>query len=264
MIIIKKEEEIKAMRIGGKILAEILQTVKEEIRPGVNTEDLEKKACDLIKKAGGRPAFKGYKTLYDTQAFPTALCTSINEEIVHAPAIPGRILNNGDIIGIDVGMEFPYKKGEKGFYTDTAVTVPVGEVSSEVLRLLDVTKESLMLGIKKVKPGNTLNDIGKTVQTYVEQAGFSVVRDLVGHGVGSAVHEDPQVPNYEIKDRSMENVVLCPGMTIAIEPMVNIGTYRIKSLDDDFTIVTADGSLSAHFEHTVVVTEDGHEILTKI
>ena len=275
MVTIKKENEIALIREGGHILSGILKKIAAEVKPGVKTDYLEKMACDLIKQAGGRPAFKGYKTFLDDKGFPTALCTSINDEVVHAPAIPGRVLNEGDIIGIDVGMEYPiqehpqngkpYNKLSKkgGFYTDMAITVPVGNVGKDVQKLIDVTKKSLDLGIAQVKPGNTLNDIGRAIQKYAEAQGFSVVRDLVGHGVGFAVHEDPQVPNYEVRDRSMKNVTLKSGMVIAIEPMVNMGSYEIMGSEDGFTIVTTDESLSAHFEHTVVVTNNGCEILTK-
>jgi len=264
MIIIKTEKEIATMREGGKKLAQILKKLISEVKPGITTLDLENMACDLISEAGGRPSFKGHKTMLDTKAFPTALCTSINNEIVHAPAIPARKLNEGDIIGIDVGMEYPYGKDARGYYTDMAAAVGVGKVGKEVKKLMQVTEKSLNLAIKKVKPGNTINDIGKTVQKYVKAEGFSVVRDLVGHGVGTAVHEDPQVPNFEIVGKKVKKIFLEPGMTIAIEPMVNIGDSGVESLDDGFTIVTSDGSLSAHFEHTVAVTEKGCEILTKI
>jgi len=262
MIIIKTNKEIAIMRRGGKILAEILKKLAAEVKPGVTTGHLEKMACSLIKSAGGRPSFKGYKSMHDSRAFPTALCTSINNEIVHAPALPARRLRPGDIIGIDLGMEYPCGKDTHGYYTDMAVTVPVGKVSKQAKKLINVTKKSLELAIKQVKPNNNLSLIGLAIQTYVEANGFSVVRDLVGHGVGTAVHEEPQVPNYVIKGKAFDDVVLKPGMTIAIEPMVNEGGWKVKSGKDGFTIVTADGSLSAHFEHTVAVTEKGCEILT--
>lgn len=264
MIIIKTEKEIAIMREGGKVLAKILKKLKAEVKPGTTTGHLEQVACDLIKKAGSRPSFKGYKSILDTKAFPTALCTSINNEVVHAPALPSRKLNQGDIVGIDVGMEYPYSNNLNGYYIDIATTVPVGKVSKEAEKLLKVTKKSLGLAIKAIKPNNTLNDIGKAIQHYVEVQGFSVVRDLVGHGVGTAVHEDPQVPNYEIVATKMKNVILKSGMTIAIEPMVNVGSCEVKGLANGFTIMTADNSLSAHFEHTVAVTKKGCEVLTEI
>lgn len=263
MIIIKTAKEVEVMRRGGKILAGILSEIAKMAGPGVTTGDLEEAACRLIKKSGGRPSFKGYKSMLETKAFPTALCTSINEEVVHAPALPARPLQNGDIVGIDVGMEYPYGRDLRGYYTDMAVTVAIGRVSRIAKELTNVTRKSLILAIKRIKPGNTLNDIGLAVEQCAKTAGFSVVRDLVGHGVGTAVHEDPQIPNYPTYDRSFENIVFKPGMVLAIEPMINAGAHRIKGLSDGFTIVTADGSLSAHFEHTVAVTEKGCQILTK-
>lgn len=265
MIIIKTEKEIEIMRQGGKILAGILNKLIIEVKPGATTGYLEKMACDLIKAAGGRPSFKGYKPMHDARAFPTALCASINNEVVHAPALPPRKLNPGDIIGLDLGMEYPYGKNTRGYYTDMAATAAAGKIGKQAKKLINVTRKSLELAIKQVKPGNTLNDIGRAIRQYVEKQGFSVVRDLVGHGVGTAVHEEPQVPNYEILDgfnRSEENIILKPGMTIAIEPMVNAGGWKIKTGRDGLTILTADGGLSAHFEHTVAVTEKGCEVLT--
>jgi methionyl aminopeptidase len=263
MIIIKTAKEIRQMKEGGKILSKILLSIVKDVKPGATTEKLEKKANELIKKAGGRPSFKGFKTMLETKAFPTALCISINNEIVHAPALPSRVLNEGDIVGIDVGMEYPYGNDLSGYYTDMAVTIGVGKISKQAEKLIRVTKKSLKLAIKQVKLGNTLSDIGKAVQTCVEKEGFSVVRDLVGHGVGTAVHEEPQVPNFEIVDKSVKNVKLKPGMTLAIEPMVNTGTHKVKCLSDGFTIVTADGGLSAHFEHTVALTKKGCEVITE-
>lgn len=269
---IKTKEEVEVIRKGGKKLAYILDTVISEVRPGVKTDQLEEIACKLIKKEGGRPAFK-YHMMSNGEPFPSALCISVNNEIVHAPAFPARVLNEGDIVGIDIGMEYPapnkglgipvnsYSK-LGGFYTDMSKTVAVGKISGEAQRLMDVTRESLSLGIKQVKPGNTLNDIGRAIQKHAESNGFSVVRELVGHGVGYDVHEGPQVPNYEIKDGSLKNEVLKTGMVIAIEPMVNIGDWRVEVGEDGMSIVTKDGSLSAHFEHTIAVTDDGHEILT--
>lgn len=284
MIIIKTKKEIAIIRKGGKILAGILKRLIAEVKPGATTGHLEEMACELIKQAGGRPSFKGYKSMYDAQGFPTALCVSINSEVVHAPAMPSRRLNAGDIVDIDIGMEYPtYAKASVGkpayveatagrpvnvdsemggYYTDMSATAPVGKISKQAKKLINVTKKSLELAIRQVKPGNSLNDIGRTIQQYVESQGFAVVRDLVGHGVGIAVHEDPQVPNYEINNNSKDNVILKEGMVIAIEPMVNIGGWKIKIADDGFTIVTADGKLSAHFEHTVAVVEKGHEVLT--
>ncbi len=264
MIIIKTAKEIEIIRQGGKILAGVLARLIKEVKPGATTGDLEELACLLIKKSGGRPAFKGYKSMHSSRAYPTALCTSINYEVVHAPSLPSRIINSGDIIGIDLGMEYPFGQEKHGYYTDIAQTVAVGKVNKKAKNLLAVTKKSLALAIAQVKPGNTLRDIGRAVEKYVESRGFSVVRDLVGHGVGNAVHEDPQIPNYEINGLGFENVILKPGMILAIEPMINEGDWRIKNCRDGFTIVTADGSLSAHFEHTIAVTENGYKIMTKL
>lgn len=259
MIILKTKEEIEKIREGGQILAKVLCQIKKEVKPGVDTAHLEETACRLIEEAGGRPSFKGYKS--GGKPFPTALCTSVNNEVVHAPAIPGRVLNSGDIIGIDVGMEYPFKKGEQGFYTDMAETIAVGKVSEQAKKLIKTTRECLALAIRQMKPKNTLNDIARAVQTHAEKNGFSVVRDLVGHGVGKAVHEAPNVPNFVV-DKGFD-IVLEPGMVLAIEPMINMGAPGIKTGKDGMSIVTADGELSAHFEHTVAITEDGYEVLTQ-
>lgn len=264
MTTIKTEKEIEILREGGKILANIIKKIISEIKSGITTGQLEDLACSLIKKAGGRPSFKEYKTKEDNKPFPTALCISINDEVVHVPAMPSRRLNIGDIVGIDLGIEYPFEEEKKGFYTDMAITVPVGKISKEAKKLIKATKKSLDLAIKKIKPGNTLNDIGKTIEQFVEKQGFSVVRDLVGHGVGYDVHEDPQIPNFAIEGNKFDNIILKSGMVLAIEPMVNAGSYEIKNAPDGFSIKTADGSLSAHFEHTVAVTEKGCEVLTKI
>jgi methionyl aminopeptidase len=260
MISYKTKEEIKVLRESGKILANVLHTAKDMVVPGISTMDLEKKALELIEKAGGKPAFKGF--LIGRRPFPSALCLSINDEIVHAPATPTRILNEGDIVGIDVGMAYPFEN--KMLFTDTALSVGVGKIDEDRKKLLEVTKKSLELGIEQVKPGNTLNDIGSAIENYVKANGFSIVRDLVGHGVGHKVHEEPQVPHYKIVDNSLDNIVLKPGLVIAIEPMVNIGESGVVVGDDGFTFKTADGSLSAQFEHSIAVTEEGHIVLTAL
>jgi methionyl aminopeptidase len=274
MILLKTPAEIEILHEGGKKLAAILDVVAQMVKPGISTAQLEETACRLIEEAGGRPAFKNYMT-YTGEPFPTALCTSINNEVVHGPAIPGRILKDGDILSIDVGMEYPVVNNTQGdiprnkfsplggYFTDMATTVGVGKISPKAQKLIEVTRESLMRGIEQVKPGNSLNDISGTIEKYVKKNGFKVVRDLVGHGVGHKLHEDLQVPNYLITDNSMENVKLKEGMVLAIEPMVNIGGWRIDTAYDGFTIVTADGSLSAHFEHSVAITKNGHLILTR-
>ena len=280
MIRYKTKKEIELIREGGRKLAAILDFLVKMAKPGITTGDLENKAVELIGKAGGRPAFKDV-AMSATEVFPTALCTSINEEIVHAPAVPPRVLNEGDIIGIDIGMEYPFHGVPQsissspgrpvnkfspggGYYTDMAVTVGIGEIGEEVKKLLTVTKECLEIGIKQVKPGGTLIGIGTAIQEYAERRGYGVVRELVGHGVGHDYHEEPQVPNYKTEDKRLGNIVLKPGLVLAIEPMVNIGGWKVKTKEDGMTIVTADGSLSAHFEHTVVVTESGVEVLTRI
>lgn len=275
MITIKTKEEIDILLEGGKILSSVLKEVSEMVAPGVTTMDLEDQACKRIAEAGGRPAFKGFKQSRKSDPFPTALCTSINEEVVHAPATPARVLRGGDIISIDIGMEYPLKGRREavgrvqnkysklgGYYTDMALTVPVGVVDNDkVQRLMAVTKKSLELAIKKVKPGNSIVEIGKAVQQYVEGEKFGVVRDLVGHGVGHKVHEDPQIPNYEIK--SLNNIILKPGMVIAIEPMVTMGSYELEVASDGMTFKTLDNSLAAHYEHTIAVTEDGCIVITE-
>ena len=261
MITIKNKEQIELMRQGGKILGQVFKKIILEVKPGVTTGHLEEMADFLIREAGGRASFKGYKTKDDIKPFPTALCTSINDEVVHAPALPSRQLKSGDIVGIDLGMEYPYQSRERGYYTDLAATIAVGVISSEARELINATRRSLDLAIKQVRPGQALNQIGKTIEDYIRPQGFSVVRELVGHGVGLEVHEEPQIPNYDLDGN--KKIILKPGMTLAIEPMVNLGDWRIKTGADGFTILTMDGRLSAHFEHTVLVTEVSYEILTQ-
>lgn len=256
MIIIKTKEEIDILRAGGKILAKIMDELVRAVKPGITTGDLEEMILEKIKKADAIPSFKGYKPKSEEKAFPTALCASINNEVVHAPAYPARELKEGDIIGLDAGLKY------KGLFTDMAVTVGVGEIDEKAKKLIETTKNSLYLAIKQVQPGNNLNDIGRAIQEYTEAQGFSVVRDLVGHGVGKYVHEEPNIFNYVVAGAG--EVKLKEGMVIAIEPMINIGSYDIETAPDGFTIVTSDNSLSAHWEHTVAVVRGGYEILTKI
>lgn len=277
MFTIKTEKEIEAIRMGGKILAGILEKILKEAKVGTNSEDLENMACKLVKEAGGRPAFKNYN-MGDDVFFPNALCVSINSEVVHGAATPNRELKSGDVIGFDIGMEWPISKEKRkelnipdnkhselgGYYSDMSRTIAIGKATEEASKLMKVTKQSLMLGIDEVKPGNTLNDIGTAIQKHVESHGFSVVRELVGHGVGHQVHEDPAVVNYSLPPKSSENMVLKKGMVIAIEPMVNAGKWKIKTADDGYSVLTNDGSLSAHFEHTIAVTKTGHKILTAL
>jgi len=276
MVYKKDLEEIRIIREGGRILSRILQEMISEVRPGVSTLALENILVKRITEAGGRPSFKDYD-MGDDILFPSALCASINNEVVHGVAIPGRLLKSGDIIDLDIGMEWPIDSkvraqfkapvnkfsDEGGFYTDMCATVAVGKISQEAKKLLKVTRECLEAGIKQAKPGNTLNDIGQAIQFIAETHGYGVVRDLVGHGVGYLAHEDPNVFNYGIPQKSKENLVLEVGMVIAIEPMINAGTWKVDVAANNFTIVTADNSLSAHFEHTVAIMEDGPEILTK-
>ena len=238
------------MAQGGAILGQTLKLLRASVRPGMSTAELDRIGEDFIRShEGATPAFKG---LY---GFPGSICTSINDEIVHGIPSKKRVLKEGDIVSIDVGVGF------KGFFTDSATTVAVGEVDGATRKLLDVTAESLEAGIAAATVGNHIGDIGAAVQAVVEAAGFSVVRDLVGHGIGAEFHEEPQVPNYG-KPKRKEKLV--PGLTLAIEPMVNAGGPATRTLSDRWTIVTQDGSRSAHFEHTVAITDDGPRVLTRV
>lgn len=258
MGLIKTKEEIEKIRQSGRILSKIMDDLKRMVRPGLSTKELEERALFLMDKYGAKPAFKGYKTHKESSGYPTALCTSINHEVVHSPALPEKILQDGDIISIDCGVEYP---AEHGCFTDMAITVPVGKIIPEAKKLIKATEKSLQLAIKQIRPGNNLSQVGSAVEKYIEDNGFSVVRDLVGHGVGTAVHEEPQIPNYATKQG--EKFILRPGMVIAVEPMVNVGESDIEIGEDSFTFETSDGSLSAHFEHTILVTEKGCEVITK-
>lgn len=236
------------MRRAGKIVREVLELVREQVRPGVTTLDLEKAAEARLTELGVKAAFKGY------HGYPCVLCTSVNDEVVHGIPSPKRVLRQGDIVSVDFGVVVD------GYYGDSAITVPVGEIDADTARLLRVTEASLQAGIAAVKPGNTLGDVGAAVQNVVEREGFSVVRDFVGHGIGSQMHEEPQVPNFGKAGQGMK---LKTGMVIAIEPMVNAGRPDVMVLEDGWTAVARDGSRSAHFEHTVAVTADGAKILTE-
>jgi methionyl aminopeptidase len=249
VIQLKSAREIEIMALGGKILGATIDALRAAVHPGISTGELDQVAEDFIRSHdGATPAFKG---LY---GFPGSICSSVNQEIVHGIPSKKRVLKDGDIVSLDVGV------GYKGYFTDSAFTVPVGAISAEAQRLLDVTQASLNAGIAAATLGNHIGDIGVAVQTVVEAEGFSVVRDLVGHGIGVEFHEEPQVPNYG-KPKRREKLV--PGLTIAIEPMVNIGGPATRTLPDRWTIVTLDGSLSAHFEHTVAITENGPLVLTR-
>lgn len=255
MIYIKTKEEIEIMAEGGHILSRILDELGAAVTPGITTGILEDLAVRLIEESGGKPSFKNYRSSVNDPAFPTALCASINEEVVHGPAKPARRLKSGDIIGIDVGMEY------KGLFTDMAKTFPVGKISKEANRLLKVTRKALEAGINKAKAGNYVDDISSAVEDYVIKNHYSVVRALVGHGVGKYVHEPPAIPNYIMAHQP--KIKLEEGMTIAIEPMVNVGGYQVEILEDEWTVVTMDRKLSAHFERTIAITDKGNRILTK-
>lgn len=275
MIYIKNENEINAIREGGKLLSIILKSLVAMVKPGVSTMALEEAANKMITECGGVPAFKNYP-MGGNIFFPTALCVSINDEVVHGAAWPERIIESGDIVDLDIGMEWPARDDLRkkynlplnkyskhgGFFTDTCFTVGAGPISKEAKKLMTVSRECLELALKQVKAGNCLNDIGRAVENHAEKHGYGVVRDLVGHGVGYFAHEEPDVFNYTIPEKSPENTILEAGMIIAIEPMINLGTWKIKIAKNKYTILSADGSLSAHFEHTVLVTEKGFEILT--
>ena len=248
-IVCKSPAEIEKMRRSGKIVRQVLDETAAMVKPGLSTMDLERFAAKRIKELGAKPAFKGY---YD---YPCVLCTSVNQEIVHGIPNEKRVLKEGDIVSIDCGVVLD------GYYGDAAVTVPVGDGQNETAKkLLEVTKESLYKGIEKARIGNTVGDVGAAVQEYVEANGFSVVREFVGHGIGTKLHEEPQVPNFGTRGHGAR---LREGMVIAIEPMVNAGRPGARVLDDKWTAVTEDGSLSAHFEHCVAVTSDGPVILTQ-
>ena len=248
MIHYKSAEELDKMRVAGRITADAVKEVISKVRVGVTTADLDLVAETLIRDRGATPAFKGYR------GFPASICASINSEIVHGIPSTKRVLADGDVVSLDFGAVW------EGFVGDSAMTVIVGEPpSAEAEKLVRVTEDSLEAAIQQIRPGSRLSDIGAAVQQVAEGAGFSVVREYVGHGIGRAMHEDPQVPNYGSPGRGLS---LKPGLVIAVEPMVNIGGWETRQLDDGWTVVTADGSLSAHFEHTIAVTEDGHEVLT--
>lgn len=248
-IVIKNTPEIETMREAGRVNAAVLELVKDMIRPGITTQDLDAVAEDYILKNGGKPAFKNYPGPYP---YPATLTISINEELVHG--IPGnRKLVDGDIVSVDCGTILD------GFVADSAFTVGVGEISAEAQQLLDVTEKALYKGIEKMRPGNRVGDVSATIQQFVEGYGFHVPREYTGHGVGRAMHEGPLVPNFGVSGRG---IPLRPGITVAIEPMVMVGTHRTQVLDDRWTVISADRSLTAHFEHSVAVTEDEPIILT--
>jgi methionyl aminopeptidase len=246
MVILKSPNEIEKIRQSNVIVAEILEILRKKVVPGTDTLTLDKISEELALARNAKPAFKGYR------GYPYSLCTSVNQQVVHG--FPSRRpLKEGDILSMDFGIFY------NGYYGDAAITVPVGKVSKLARGLIETTKKALFLGIEQAVPGKRLSDISHAIQSHVEAAGFSVVRQFVGHGIGKALHEDPQIPNY---GKPGMGIRLKPGMVIAIEPMVNVGSYEVRTLEDGWTTVTKDGSLSAHFEHTVAITEDGPVILS--
>ncbi|MEE1172899.1 MAG: type I methionyl aminopeptidase [Ruminococcus sp.] len=247
MVSIKTARELSKMKDACKISAEALRAAGEAVRPGITNLEIDSIVRKYIEKQGATPSFLGYG------GFPASVCISVNNVVIHGIPSKNTVLKEGDIVSVDVGAYY------RGFHGDNAYTFPCGKISAEAQALLDATKESLFEGIKQACPGNRVGDIGSAVQKYVEARSYSVVRDFVGHGVGAKLHEDPSVPNYGTPGRGPR---LLPGMTIAIEPMVNQGAYQVKVLDDEWTTVTLDGKLSAHFEHTVAITPDGPRIMT--
>jgi methionyl aminopeptidase len=247
VIELKSAREIGLMRAGGHILADVMERLRETVKPGLSTLEIDEDVEAFIRGRGALPAFKGYR------GFPATVCISINEEVVHGIPSPHRRIKEGDIVGLDLGCIV------EGYYADCAFTLAIGDVPPKVQQLLDVTRESLDVAIAECRAGRRLSDVSHVVQAHVERHGFSVVRAFVGHGIGRALHEDPQIPNFGDPGRGPQ---LRPGMVLAIEPMVTMGSWEVKVLDDGWTAVTRDGSLAAHFEHTIAVTEDGPEVLT--
>ncbi len=255
MIIIKTRDEIEKIRESSRIVAEVLQTLREFVRPGITTWALNKKAEEVIKKRKARAAFKGYRPSFGSGAYPAALCVSINEEVIHGIPSKKRVIKEGDIVSMDVGVCY------RGYYGDGATTVAVGRVDKRVEELLKVTEEALYRGIEAARVGNRVGDISHAVQSHVESHGFSVVREFVGHGVGVKIHEEPPIPNF---GEPGKGPLLREGMTIAIEPMVAMGSGDVRIKEDGWTAVTADGSRAAHFEHTIAVLKEGPRILTEL
>ena len=248
MIVLKSPDEIKKMSEACRIVAEVLDSIRKSVAPGITTKEIDGIAETYIVARGAKPAFKGYRN------YPATVCASVNEQVVHGIPSPKK-LKNGDIVSIDIGAFY------KGFYGDAAITLPVGEINSAAAKLVTVTEQALQSGLEKVVAGNRLSDVSSAIQGQAESAGFSVVRNFVGHGIGRELHEDPQIPNYGKPGNGPQ---LREGMTLAIEPMVNAGGWEVNILDDGWTAVTRDGSLSAHFEHTIAVTKNGCVILTKL
>jgi methionyl aminopeptidase len=255
MIIIKTPQEIEILREGGKHLAMVLFKVKEKVKPGISTQDLDEYALKLIKDMGDEPAFLNYRPEGADSPYPASLCVSVNNEVVHGIPSAKKILQEGDIVSIDLGIK------HKGLFTDMAMTVPVGEISPASIKLLRITEQALNVGISAAQGGNRIGDIGNAIESYVRPHKYGIVEVLSGHGVGRAIHEDPYVPNF---GKAGVGAKLVPGMVIAIEPMLNNGTKNVTLDKDGWTFRTADGKKSAHFEHTILITEGEPEILTKI
>jgi methionyl aminopeptidase len=253
MIVLKGPEEIEIMRAANVIVAEVLAELRAAVRPGVTTGDLDRIAEELTRKKGAIPAFKGYSVA--GRVYPASLCASINEEVVHGIPSASRTLREGDIIGLDYGVLY------RGYYGDSAVTVPVGTVTPEAEALMRATREALEAGIEAARPGRRLGDVSSAIQTHAESRSFSVVRDFVGHGIGKRLHEDPQVPNFGQADRGIR---LREGMVLAIEPMLNVGGPEVELKEDGWTAITSDGSLSAHFEHSIAIVEGGPYVLSSL
>lgn len=254
MTILKTQKEINSLKESGRRLAMVVRKVSEMVKPGISTLELDQYAESLIVEMGDKPAFKGYKPEGAREAYPFTLCTSVNDEVVHGIPLKDQILKEGDIISIDCGIL------HDGFYTDHAITVPVGKIKKEAQELIDATRQSLYFAIESIGPHSCVGDIGYAISKLIKPYGYGIIRELSGHGVGKKIHDDPYVPNYGKKGTGPK---LIPGMVIAIEPMINLGKRDIADTYDGYTIVTRDGSLSCHFEHTVIITETGAEIVTK-
>lgn len=259
MSYIKTSQEIQQIIEGGQKMGEILEKLEPMIQAGVSGFEIDAEAEKLIRACGGVPAFKGYTTRKQDPPFPATLCFSLNEEVVHGIPTKQKIIKRGDLVSLDIGMKWP---ASNGYFTDTALTAAVGKVPVRVRNLLSVTREALEVGIEQVQIGNTIADIGRAIEKYVKKQGkYGIVEDLVGHGVGHAVHEEPRVPNYD--DKELEQWEIVPGVVIAIEPMITLGTFKVVLARDGWSISTVDKSLSAHFEHTIVVTEKGAVVVTR-
>lgn len=262
-MLIKSKQEIAVLKKGGRLLGKILFDLEKMCKPGVSTFEIDQAAEKAIENVGGRPAFKFYKNHPTEPPFPCTICASLNNEVVHGIAKADTILRNGDLFSIDIGMEWPFgDKKQKGLYTDTALSVIIGKTDKKTRQLVATTRQALEAGIKAIKPGVSLASVGAAIEKSIKSQGeYGIIRDLSGHGVGHAVHEDPWIPNYY--EKRLENFILKPGMVLALEPMITLGDWRIKTSSDGWTVITADDSMAAHFEHTVVVTAKGCDVITR-